>query len=89
MTTLLSSSGQNAQNYVTPKNIINLTYVNYELKWDTTSKTSTLRMARSPGNKREIEFPEDGILHSHRRENLRSYIALPTGLCSGDVICFL
>jgi hypothetical protein len=28
--------------------------------------------------KYELEFyiPEDGILHSHRRENLKSYIAL-------------
>jgi hypothetical protein len=70
-------------------------------------------------------IPEDGILHSHRRENLRSYIALTcwtlkrrrnvfplryelgfyipeddflhsyrrenlkSGLCSGDVMCFV
>jgi hypothetical protein len=32
-------------------------------------------------------IPED-ILHSHRRENLKSYIAL-TVLCSGDVMCLL
>jgi hypothetical protein len=31
-------------------------------------------------------IPEDGILHSHCRENLRSYIALTAGLCSGDVM---
>jgi hypothetical protein len=30
-------------------------------------------------------IPEDCILHSHRRENLKSYIAL-TGVCSGDVV---
>jgi hypothetical protein len=24
----------------------------------------------------EVYIPEDGILHSHRRENLKSYIAL-------------
>jgi hypothetical protein len=34
-------------------------------------------------------IPEDDILHSHRRENLKSYIALPTELCSGDVMCLL
>jgi hypothetical protein len=27
--------------------------------------------------------------NSHRRENLKSYIALPAGLCSREVICFL
>jgi hypothetical protein len=31
-------------------------------------------------------IPEDGIFHSHHRENLISYIALPAGLCSGDVM---
>jgi hypothetical protein len=25
-------------------------------------------------------IPEDGIPHSHRRDNLKSYIALPAGL---------
>jgi hypothetical protein len=25
---------------------------------------------------RDVYIPEDGILHSHRRENLKSYIAL-------------
>jgi hypothetical protein len=34
-------------------------------------------------------IPEDGILHSHCRENLKSYIALTGGLCSGVVICLL
>jgi hypothetical protein len=29
---------------------------------------------------------EDDILHSHCRENLKSYIA---GLCNGDVMCLL
>jgi hypothetical protein len=29
-------------------------------------------------------IPEEGILHSDRRENLRSYITL-TDCCSGDV----
>jgi hypothetical protein len=28
----------------------------------------------------------DGILHSHRRENLSSYIALTGGLCNGEVM---
>jgi hypothetical protein len=32
---------------------------------------------------------EDGILHCHLRENLKSYIALTAGLCSGDVMCLL
>jgi hypothetical protein len=30
-------------------------------------------------------IPKDGILHSHRGENLKSYIL--NGLCSGDVMC--
>jgi hypothetical protein len=34
-------------------------------------------------------IPEDVILHSHRRENLKSYIALIGWVCSGDVTCFL
>jgi hypothetical protein len=33
-------------------------------------------------------IPEDGINHSHRRGNLKSYIEL-AGLCSGDVMCLL
>jgi hypothetical protein len=32
-------------------------------------------------------FQEDAILRSHHRENLKSYIALTAGLCSGDVMC--
>jgi hypothetical protein len=41
--------------------------------------------------KYELGFyiPEDSILHSHRRDNLKSYIALTGGLCSGDVMFFL
>jgi hypothetical protein len=31
-------------------------------------------------------IPEDAILHSHRRENLKSYTALTAGLCSRDVM---
>jgi hypothetical protein len=31
----------------------------------------------------DLYSPEDGNLHSHRRENLNPYIAL-TELCSGD-----
>jgi hypothetical protein len=34
-----------------------------------------------------FHIPEDGILHSHSRENFKSYIALLAGLCSGDVMC--
>jgi hypothetical protein len=34
-------------------------------------------------------IPEDDILHSHRRENLKSYIALTGFLCSRDVMCLL
>jgi hypothetical protein len=34
-------------------------------------------------------IPEDGILHCHRRENLKSYIALTGWLCGGDVMCLL
>jgi hypothetical protein len=34
-------------------------------------------------------IPEDDILDSHRRENLKSYIALPAGLYSRDVLCLL
>jgi hypothetical protein len=30
-------------------------------------------------------IPEDDIFHSHRRENLKSYIALPSGPRSVDV----
>jgi hypothetical protein len=32
-------------------------------------------------------IPEYGILHSHLCENLKSYIALTAGLCSGDLMC--
>jgi hypothetical protein len=31
-------------------------------------------------------IPEDGILHSRHRENLKSYIDLTLSLCSEDVI---
>jgi hypothetical protein len=31
-----------------------------------------------------LYIPEDGILHSHRRENLKSVL-----LCSGEVMCLL
>jgi hypothetical protein len=34
-------------------------------------------------------IPQDDILHSHRLENLKSYIALTAGLYSGGVTCFL
>jgi hypothetical protein len=37
----------------------------------------------------QCNIPEDDIRHSHRRENLKSYIALIAGLCSGDVMCLL
>jgi hypothetical protein len=32
---------------------------------------------------------EDGNLHSHRRDNLKSYITYLAGLCNGDVMCLL
>jgi hypothetical protein len=35
---------------------------------------TTLPVTNNQGTLRNI--PEDGILHSHRRENLKSYIAL-------------
>jgi hypothetical protein len=33
--------------------------------------------------KYELDFyiPEDSILHSHRRENLKSYIRVPSSMC--------
>jgi hypothetical protein len=31
-------------------------------------------------------IPDDSILHSHRRGNFKCYIALPAGLCSGNVV---
>jgi hypothetical protein len=31
-------------------------------------------------------LPENGIPHSHRRENLKYYIALISWFCSGDVM---
>jgi hypothetical protein len=34
-------------------------------------------------------FPEDDILHSHRRENLKSYIALTGWALWQRLICFL
>jgi hypothetical protein len=34
-------------------------------------------------------IPEHGNLHSHRRENLKSYIALTDGPCIGIVVCLL
>jgi hypothetical protein len=47
------------------------------------SETSVLTRA----TRRNI--PEDGILHSYRRENLKSYIALTNWTCSGEVMCLL
>jgi hypothetical protein len=34
-------------------------------------------------------YTSDCILHSHRRKDLKSHIALTGLLCSGDVICFM
>jgi hypothetical protein len=34
-------------------------------------------------------IPEDDILHSDRRENLKSYTALTGWIPSGDVMCLL
>jgi hypothetical protein len=47
------------------------------------SEISVLRRA----TRRNI--PEDGILHSRRRENLRSYLALTGWVCRREVMCFL
>jgi hypothetical protein len=47
------------------------------------SETSVLTRA----TRRHIS--EDGILYSHRRESLKSYIALTGELCNGDVMCLL
>jgi hypothetical protein len=47
------------------------------------SETSVLTTA----TRRNI--PEDGILHSHCRENLKSYIALTGWTLSGEVMCLL
>jgi hypothetical protein len=47
------------------------------------SETSVLTRA----TRRNV--PENGIPHSHCRENLKSYITLTGGLCSGDIMCFL
>jgi hypothetical protein len=46
-----------------------------------TSETSDLTRAA----RRNI--PEDGILHSYRRENLKSYIVLTAWLFGGEIIC--
>jgi hypothetical protein len=45
----------------------------------------------STGTRYELCFylPEDGIPHSHSRENLKSYRALPAVLCSGEIMCLL
>jgi hypothetical protein len=40
------------------------------------SETSVLTRATRPN------IPEDGIFHSHSRENLKSYIALTGWLCN-------
>jgi hypothetical protein len=34
-------------------------------------------------------IPDDGILHSHLHENLKSYITSIDGIFSGDVMCLL
>jgi hypothetical protein len=47
------------------------------------SETSVLKRAT------RCNIPEDGVLHSHRRENLKSYIALSGWTCNGNVICLL
>jgi hypothetical protein len=47
------------------------------------SETSVLTRA----TRRDVSG--DAILHSHHRENLKSYIAELAGLCSGDVMCLL
>jgi hypothetical protein len=48
-----------------------------------TTGTSVLPMAT------RLNIPEDGILHSQHRENLKSYIALTGWALNGDVMCFL
>jgi hypothetical protein len=34
-------------------------------------------------------MPEDGIIHSHRHENIKSYIALADSAPYGEVTCLL
>jgi hypothetical protein len=49
---------------------ISPTLVNLIMEAKCSSKTSILTRTT------QCNIPEDGILHSHRRENLKSYIAL-------------
>jgi hypothetical protein len=55
------------------------------------SNRSTLRRNTMSIVTRAIRrnIPEDDNLHSRRRENLKSYIALTDWTRSGDVICLL
>jgi hypothetical protein len=47
--------------------------------------SETLGLARATWR----NIPEDGILYSHHRENLKSYITLTGWVCSGEVMCLL
>jgi hypothetical protein len=57
-----------------PDTVVTIQWLGYR----SDSNSSSLMFIRNVGSYKshEVSRPKDGILHSHRRENLRSYIAL-------------